>query len=184
MVRTPACHAGGRGFKSLPRRHLKLQPLGCVNALRGEDAAIAQSVERILGKDEVPSSNLGSSSKKKHQPMAGVSFWVPAAKGRLRPPEILMSGGGRAAPAQFSAVLRIYAALAARPRRAVWERAIRFRTRCLHPKRGVTAFYEIQRCGTPTKASAFAGCGSEFEPHHSLSKEGHLLSDGSHRYIF
>ena len=64
LVRTPACHAGGRGFKSLPRRHLKLQPLGCVNALRGEDAAIAQSVERILGKDEVPSSNLGSSSKK------------------------------------------------------------------------------------------------------------------------
>ena len=28
------------------------------------DAAIAQSVERILGKDEVPSSNLGSSSRK------------------------------------------------------------------------------------------------------------------------
>ena len=27
-------------------------------------AAVAQSVERILGKDEVPSSNLGSSSKK------------------------------------------------------------------------------------------------------------------------
>ena len=22
LVRTPACHAGGRGFKSLPRRHL------------------------------------------------------------------------------------------------------------------------------------------------------------------
>ncbi len=50
LVRTPACHAGGRGFKSLPRRHFF-------------DAAIAQSVERILGKDEVPSSNLGSSSK-------------------------------------------------------------------------------------------------------------------------
>ena len=29
-------------------------------------AAIAQSVERILGKDEVASSNLASSSKKKH----------------------------------------------------------------------------------------------------------------------
>ena len=29
-----------------------------------EDAAIAQSVERILGKDEVASSNLASSSKK------------------------------------------------------------------------------------------------------------------------
>ena len=27
-------------------------------------AAIAQQVERVLGKDEVPSSNLGSSSKK------------------------------------------------------------------------------------------------------------------------
>ena len=49
LVRTPACHAGGRGFKSLPRRQL---------------AAIAQSVERILGKDEVSSSNLDSSSKK------------------------------------------------------------------------------------------------------------------------
>ena len=30
-------------------------------------AAIAQQVERILGKDEVPSSNLGSSSKQKSQ---------------------------------------------------------------------------------------------------------------------
>ena len=30
------------------------------------NAAIAQSVERILGKDEVASSNLASSSKKKH----------------------------------------------------------------------------------------------------------------------
>ena len=49
LVRTPACHAGGRGFKSLPRRHF---------------AAIAQSVERILGKDEVGSSNLPSSSRK------------------------------------------------------------------------------------------------------------------------
>ena len=50
LVRTPACHAGGRGFKSLPSRHLF--------------AAIAQSVERILGKDEVGSSNLPSSSTK------------------------------------------------------------------------------------------------------------------------
>ena len=51
LVRTPACHAGGRGFKSLPSRHLF--------------AAIAQSVERILGKDEVGSSNLPSSSTEK-----------------------------------------------------------------------------------------------------------------------
>ena len=47
LVRTPACHAGGRGFKSLPRRHY---------------AAVAQSVERILGKDEVSGSNPDSSS--------------------------------------------------------------------------------------------------------------------------
>ena len=31
-------------------------------------AAIAQKVERILGKDEVPSSNLGSSSKSHPKP--------------------------------------------------------------------------------------------------------------------
>ena len=76
LVRTPACHAGGRGFKSLPRRHLKLQPLGCVNALRGEDAAIAQSVERILGKDEVPSSNLGSSSTETLEILGFQAFFV------------------------------------------------------------------------------------------------------------
>ncbi len=58
LVRTPACHAGGRGFKSLLGRHT--MPL----TLRGISfAAIAQSVERILGKDEVSSSNLDSSSK-------------------------------------------------------------------------------------------------------------------------
>ena len=36
-------------------------------------AAIAQQVERILGKDEVPSSNLGSSSKRKASP-SGLAF--------------------------------------------------------------------------------------------------------------
>ena len=56
LVRTPACHAGGRRFEPDPGRH------------KHEDrkissfAAIAQSVERILGKDEVGSSNLPSSS--------------------------------------------------------------------------------------------------------------------------
>ena len=49
LVRTLACHARGRRFKSDPGRQF---------------AAIAQSVERILGKDEVSSSNLLSSSRK------------------------------------------------------------------------------------------------------------------------
>ena len=62
MVRTPACHAGGRGFKSLPRRHF---------------AAIAQSVERILGKDEVGSSNLPSSSKKPLKSLDLGGFFIP-----------------------------------------------------------------------------------------------------------
>ena len=48
LVRTLACHARGREFEPHPGRH----------------AAIAQSVERILGKDEVSSSNLDSSLHK------------------------------------------------------------------------------------------------------------------------
>ena len=41
-------------------------------------AAIAQPVERILGKDEVASSNLASSSKKRLEPqqVLGVAFFV------------------------------------------------------------------------------------------------------------
>ena len=57
-VRTLACHARGRGFKSLLGRHHAPFIGGMTYAV------IAQSVERILGKDEVPSSNLGNSSKK------------------------------------------------------------------------------------------------------------------------
>ena len=47
LVRTPACHAGGRRFEPVLGRH----------------AAMAQEAEHILGKDEVTSSNLVSSSK-------------------------------------------------------------------------------------------------------------------------
>ena len=42
LVRTPACHAGGRRFEPVSGRHF---------------ADIAQSVECILGKDEVTGSN-------------------------------------------------------------------------------------------------------------------------------
>ena len=38
------------------------------------DAAMAQLVEHILGKDEVPSSNLGSSSKKRSNPIGLLLF--------------------------------------------------------------------------------------------------------------
>ena len=48
LVRTLACHARGRGFEPHLGRH---------------HAAMAQMVERILGKDEVISSILISSSK-------------------------------------------------------------------------------------------------------------------------
>ena len=47
LVRTLACHARGRRFEPVPSRH----------------AAMAQSAERVLGKDEVTSSNLVSSSR-------------------------------------------------------------------------------------------------------------------------
>ena len=34
LVRTPACHAGGRGFKSLPSRHLIVSAnVSCLNKL-------------------------------------------------------------------------------------------------------------------------------------------------------
>jgi hypothetical protein len=55
LVRTPACHAGGRQFEPVPGRH--------ISSIEEIYADIAQSVERILGKDEVASSNLAISSK-------------------------------------------------------------------------------------------------------------------------
>ena len=47
LVRTLACHARGRRFEPVPGRHF---------------AVIAQSAEHFLGKEEVTSSNLVSSS--------------------------------------------------------------------------------------------------------------------------
>ena len=59
LVRAPACHAGGRGFEPLLGRHSNAP--GSFGGMNFAD--IAQSVERILGKDEVASSNLAISSK-------------------------------------------------------------------------------------------------------------------------
>ena len=67
-VRTPACHAGGRGFKSLRGRQ------NAPNFRGIKFAAIAQQVERILGKDEVSSSNLDSSSRKASAPTGAGAF--------------------------------------------------------------------------------------------------------------
>ena len=60
LVRTPACHAGGRRFEPVLGRQTSR------SLKTGSDlyAAIAQSVERVLGKDEVPGSNPGSSSSR------------------------------------------------------------------------------------------------------------------------
>ena len=81
LVRTPACHAGGRGFKSLPRRHFFDLPHGrspaggaSFSASPIPFAAVAQSVERILGKDEVGGSNPPSSSTKSLEPQRVQGF--------------------------------------------------------------------------------------------------------------
>ena len=62
-VSTPACHAGGRGFEPLHGRQIMPQMKICGI----KNAAIAQMVEHVIGNDEVSSSNLLSSSKKKRQ---------------------------------------------------------------------------------------------------------------------
>ena len=72
LVRTPACHAGGRRFEPVLGRHVIIRlRLVLINADSPLYAAVAQSVERILGKDEVTSSNLVSSSK---NPLKSVDF--------------------------------------------------------------------------------------------------------------
>ena len=69
-------------------------------------------------------------------------FWAPAARGGLHP-LISMLGAGKAAPAQFPAAGRKFTRHSARGPEGPLERMTRFQTRYLHPKRGVTAFYEI-----------------------------------------
>ena len=56
---------------------LDKMPYPLYNLKAVKNAAIAQSVERILGKDEVASSNLASSSKIKDlSNRIGLLFWV------------------------------------------------------------------------------------------------------------
>ena len=56
---------------TLHTAHTTYQFIGGMNY-----AVIAQSVERILGKDEVPSSNLGNSSKKACNPKDYRLFYI------------------------------------------------------------------------------------------------------------
>ena len=53
----------------------------------------SQVVRQSAAKARFPSSNLGGTSKMKHQPMAGVSLWVPAAWGRSALRRFQSSGG-------------------------------------------------------------------------------------------
>ena len=53
------------------KKVLTIECLYDIMAKLSRNAAIAQSVERILGKDEVASSNLASSSKKKPRTPTG-----------------------------------------------------------------------------------------------------------------
>ena len=73
LVRTLACHARGRRFDPVPDRHwLSIQ--------RAKNyAGIAQEVERILGKDEVTSSNLVISSLKYDEKARNYQGFLPCS---------------------------------------------------------------------------------------------------------
>ena len=59
------------------------------------NAAIAQPVERILGKDEVASSNLASSSKKTSRPIRDGCFFISLLQ--------IFTGEASIPPCRFSA---------------------------------------------------------------------------------
>ncbi len=71
LVRALACHARGRGFEPHPGRHIS--------------AVIAQSVERILGKDEVGGSKPPNSSKSLENIVFSILF-VGAFRRENKPP--------------------------------------------------------------------------------------------------
>ena len=68
----------GRSFPIFYKKCLTNHYERCIMQKLSRNAAIAQSVERILGKDEVASSNLASSSKKERIPL-GIRFLFYAA---------------------------------------------------------------------------------------------------------
>ena len=65
LVRTPACHAGGRRFEPVLGRHNNF----ILRRLYAAHASVAQSVEHPLGKGEVSgSSPVGSSNTNELEP--------------------------------------------------------------------------------------------------------------------
>ena len=90
LVRTPACHAGGRGFKSLPSRHYafvaqlveqrtenprvtgSIPVEGTTERGAFRSASVAHLVERHLAKVEVASSSLVTRSKTERSPLRSV----------------------------------------------------------------------------------------------------------------
>ena len=66
--------------------------------LSDTNAAIAQPVERILGKDEVASSNLASSSKKETHPNGWVCFLAIARFERSNAVRMSAAGEGLTEP--------------------------------------------------------------------------------------
>ena len=87
LVRTPACHAGGRGFKSLPRRHFSSISLY---------AQVAQLVEQWTENPRVAGSipALGTTFAGTAQPLAALPFTDAAC------PICGHSSSGRAPPCQ------------------------------------------------------------------------------------
>ncbi len=109
-VSTPACHAGGRRFESVPGRHIKASGRASSSALyasvaqlveqwtenprvvgsiptggttvpkRNRDAGVAHPVERHLAKVEVASSSLVTRSKKDKERTAFLISYGTVAK--------------------------------------------------------------------------------------------------------
>ena len=147
LVRTPACHAGGRGFKSLPRRHFY--------------ASVAQLVEQRTENPRVAGSI-----------PAGGTICECSSSGRAPP----CQGGGSEFEPRHS--LQFFLC----PIHSPGQRGRSGSANSLPPPRvcGVPQAHRVGRCGPRKSGCCFCrwcgsrrnsrscGCGSEFEPRHSL----------------